>query len=307
MGGKVLITTSSFGEASAQPLERLRAAGFEACLNPHRRKLTVAESKTLLPGVVGLIAGVETLNEEVLASADSLKVISRVGVGLDSVDMEAAKKRGIPVFNTPDAHVDAVAELAFVGLLQGMRGAWTSSRSIASGNWERGMGRLLRGKTVGIVGFGKTGRALARLLAPFKARILALDPYWDEATAAQLGATRATLEQILDQADAISLHMPGQGGALIGAAELERSSKRVVLVNTARGGLIDEQALVAFLSANTGACAVLDVFGEEPYKGPLAQLPNTILTAHVGAYVEECRADMELQAVDNLLAALGTR
>ena len=302
----VQISTSGFAEKDAAPLERLRAAGCEVRLNPYKRKLTVAESQALLADVDGLVAGVEALNEAVFAAAPRLKVISRVGTGMDAVDQPAAAARGIAVFNTPDSHIDAVAELALIGLLNGLRQQMVSDRAIRAGQWERAMGRLLRGKTVGVVGLGKVGKALVRLLQPFRCTVLAFDPYWDERFAADFQVRRAELPELLAAADAISLHVPGSSGqALIGAAELALLKPDAVLVNTARGGLVDEAALLAHLGAHPQAQAVLDVFSEEPYRGPLAQLPNVLLSAHVGAYAAECRVDMELQAVDNCLKALG--
>ncbi len=302
----VQISTSGFGEKDQTPLLRLRAAGFEVRLNPYRRKLTVAESQSLLAEAVGLVAGVEILDEAVFASAPRLKVIARVGTGMDAVDIDAAKARGIQVFNTPDSHVDAVSELALAGLLNGLRAQMISDRAIRAGAWERSMGRLLSGKTVGLIGMGKVGRALIRLLQPFHVTVLAHDPYWDESFASQFQVRRVSMDELLKNADAISLHVPGtKGMALLGAPELSLLKPDAVLVNTARGGLIDEAALLAFLSRNPRAVAALDVFSDEPYRGPLAALPNVLLSAHVGAYAEECRVAMESQAVDKLLHALG--
>lgn len=302
----IQISTSGFAEKDVRPLARLREADLEIRLNPHKRKLTVAESRLLLADVVGLIAGVEVLNEEVFAVAPKLKVISRVGTGMDAIDIPAARARGIVVFNTPDAHVDAVAELALAGLLNGLRGQMISDRAIRAGGWERSMGRLLRGKTVGVVGMGKVGKALIRLLQPFKTTVLACDPYWDEAFATQFQVRCVALDELLKVSDAISLHVPGsKGTALIGAPELMLLKPDAVLVNTARGGLVDEVALAGFLARNPRAAAALDVFSEEPYHGPLSALPNVLLSAHMGAYAEECRVDMEMQAVENLLRALG--
>lgn len=167
------------------------------------------------------------------------------------------------------------------------------------------MGRLLRGKTVGIVGMGKVGKALVRLLQPFQPQILGSDLHWDEGFASAFGIQRVELDALLAQSHAVSLHVPGGKGSLLGAAELARLRPDAVLVNTARGGLVDEQALAEHLRRHPQSAAVLDVFAEEPYQGPLAGLPNALLSAHVGAYAEECRVDMELQAVDNLLRALG--
>lgn len=301
----ILISTSSFATSDPAPLARLAQAGVNVRRNPHGRKLTPDESRALLRDIDGLIAGVELLDESVLCAAPRLKVISRVGTGMDAVDQAAASARGIAIFNTPDSHTDAVAELALCGLLNGLRRHMISDRAIRIGGWERSMGRLLRGKTVGIVGLGKVGKALVKLLEPFRCVVLGCDLHWDEEFAARYGVRRVPLETLLAAADAISLHLPGNGRqALIDKAALARLKPDAVLVNTARGGLIDEPALLAFLQLHPQAQAVLDVFSDEPYRGSLAALPNVLMSAHVGAYAAECRVDMELQAVESCLSAL---
>lgn len=302
----VQISTSDFAAMDERPLRALEAAGFTWRTNPYKRRLTVEESKRLLVDAIGLIAGTETLNAEVLDAAPTLRAIARVGTGMDAVDAAAAQARGIQVSNTPDSHVDAVAELALAGLLNGFRGHLTSDRAMRGGAWERGLGRLLKGKTIGLIGLGKVSKALIRLLQAFKVTVLAHDPNWDETFASQFHVRCVALNELLGTADAVSLHVPGSRGvALIGAPELDLLKPNAVLVNTARGGLIDETALADFLIRNPRASAVLDVFDEEPYAGPLVNLPNVLLSAHVGAYAQECRVDMEMQAVENLLKALG--
>jgi D-3-phosphoglycerate dehydrogenase len=168
------------------------------------------------------------------------------------------------------------------------------------------MGRLLRGKTVGLVGFGRVGRGFARLLAAFECPILAYDPVRDDAAAAALGARHVELDALLPACDVVSLHLPYSKGAhhIIGAAQLAAMREDAVLVNTSRGGLVDEQALAAHLQARPRALAYLDCFEVEPYAGPLRELPNAVLTAHIGSYARESRERMEREAVDNLLAAL---
>lgn len=303
---KILISTSSFGAKDRAPLALLEEAGYEVQLNPHGRKLTVSESQTLLTEVDGLIAGVEILNEEVFDAAPNLKVISRVGVGMDAVDMAAASARNIQVVNTPDAHVDAVAELALSGLLNGLRKQVSSAIALREGRWERQMGRLLKGRSVGLIGLGKVGQALVQLLEPFGVTIRAYDPYWPEAFAEQYSVKKCVLAEVLAESEAVSLHVPGGGEAIISAPELSQIKPDCVLVNTARGGLIDENALFDFLTKNPNAMAVLDVFESEPYDGPLAKLENTILSAHLGAFAVDCRVAMETQAAENLLARLQT-
>jgi D-3-phosphoglycerate dehydrogenase len=295
-------STSSFGVESREPLDRLERAGFAVRSNPHGRALNADEAKAHLDGIVGLVAGTEKLTAELLRGAPALKVISRVGVGIDNVDLGAAKELGIAVHNTPEAHVDAVAELTLGGLLAALRAIPRSEASIRAGKFEKPIGRLLRGKTVGLVGYGRVARALASLLRAFDCTILAYDVAHSDASARYVG-----LDELLAQADVVSLHLPYAKSAhhLIGAAQLAAMKPDAVLVNTARGGLVDEAALVAHLEQHKKAAAYLDCFEKEPYTGPLAALPNVVLTAHIGSYAREARVRMEVEAVDNLLRALG--
>jgi D-3-phosphoglycerate dehydrogenase len=300
MSGIIAWSTSSFGKESPRPLELLRQAGFEVRANPHGRTLTTEEARAHLEGVVGLVAGTEKLTSELLRQLPQLKCISRVGVGVDSVDLGAAKELGIAVVNTPDAHVDAVAELALAGLLGMLRKVPHSDAAIRSAGFEKPMGRLLRDKTVGFVGFGRVARRFAELLAPFHCALLAYDVMRCERV------RQVELDELLATSDVVSLHLPYSKSAhhIIGAAQLERMKSDAILVNTARGGLVDEAALVAHLERHPKCAAYLDCFEKEPYAGPLAKLPNVVVTAHIGSYACEARVRMELEAVENLLRSL---
>jgi D-3-phosphoglycerate dehydrogenase / 2-oxoglutarate reductase len=296
----VAISTGSFGKESSHPVDLLRAAGFEIRPNPHGRTLTPEESKVHLDGVVGLIAGTEKLAGDLLRQLPALKCISRVGVGMDGVDMPAAKELEIAVVNTPEAHVDAVAELALAGLFAILRKIPQSDASIRSGKFDKPMGRLLRGKSIGFVGYGRVGRALAQLLAPFGGSHVAYDVVKVE------GIEQVELDVLLAQSDVVTLHLPYTKAAhnLIGAPQLAKLKRDAILVNTARGGLIDEAALVAHLEANPKASAYLDCFEKEPYQGPLAKLANVVVTSHIGSYAREARIRMETEAAENLLKVL---
>jgi D-3-phosphoglycerate dehydrogenase len=299
---RVAWSTSSFGKESARPVELLTQAGFEVRGNPHGRALTTEEARAHLAGVVGVIAGTEKLTAELLRALPELKCISRVGVGMDSVDVAAATQLGITVVNTPDAHVDAVAELTLAGILAILRKVPQADASIRGGAFDKPMGRLLRGKTVGLVGHGRVARALAGLLAPFDTPIIACDP-----VPASAAVRYIELDELLREADIVSLHLPYVPAAhhLIGEVELSRLRPEAIVVNTARGGLIDEAALLRHLEAHPRAGAYLDCFETEPYRGALARLPNVVLTSHIGGYAREARVRMETEAVENLLRVLG--
>lgn len=300
--GTILTTTSSFKERDNEAVARLQAAGHTVLFSPLGRRLSEDDAASLFAehDPVGVVAGVEPLTERVMAAAPALKAIARCGTGLDSVDLEAAKARGIAVSNTPGAPALAVAELALGHILSALRRIAEADRLIRAGNWTALSGGLLGARTVGIVGFGRIGRRVAELLAPFGGRVLATDPL---AETAAHGATLVPLETLLAEADVLTLHAP-PGAVRIDAASLSRMKPGAILVNTARGDLVDETALAAALKSGHLAAAALDVFAEEPYAGPLTDIPNLTMTAHMGSYAAESRALQEREALDNLVADL---
>ncbi|HEX5910258.1 MAG TPA: phosphoglycerate dehydrogenase [Thermoleophilaceae bacterium] len=301
---RVLLSVSSFGAGGDQDRRKLEDAGMEVLDNPHGRRLTRDEIGELIGDVHALVAGTEPLDLPVLEQASRLRVISRVGVGLENVDLNAARSLGIVVRNTPDAVTDPVAELTLAGMLSLLRHIGEMDRALRAGSWERKMGGLLRGKTVGIVGLGRIGRRLTELLAPFEVTVLASDRAPDQRVAGELGATYVELDELLERSDIVTLHVPGMTRPLIGADELARMQPHALLVNASRGGLVDEDALLAALHEGRLAGAYVDTFVDEPYTGPLTELEQVLVTPHAGSYAREARARMESEAVDNLLGAL---
>lgn len=299
----VALSVSSFGAASDEPLQRLRESGARVLENPHGRKLSADEVVELLSQADGTIAGTEPLNAQVLEQVPNLRAISRVGVGLDNVDLDAAERLGIRVFSTPEAVTDAAAELTLAGMLTLLRHVAFMDSELRAGRWTRTMGSLLRGKTVGIVGVGRIGRRVAALLAPFEPRLLGFDPHPDEERVRAAGVELVDLEELLTQSDIVTLHAAA-GDQVIGARELDLIGPDGHLVNVARGTLIDEDALHSALAEKRIAGAYLDTFGEEPYEGALRELPNVVLTPHAGSFAKEARALMESEAVENLLGYL---
>ncbi len=298
----ILISTSSFGDVSRRPLELLEAAGHRATQNPHKRQLTEAEARELYADADGVVAGTEKVTAGVLERAPRLKCISRVGTGVDGVDLKAAAARGIPVFNTPEAHVDAVAELVLGGTLAVLRRLGESDRAIRRGEWNKPMGALLRGKTVGIVGHGRIGARVANIAVAFGCSVLACDERPFQAD----GVVKTTLEGVLRTADLVSLHVPleQRNRHMIDARALALMKKGAVLINTSRGGLVDESALTEALRSGRLTGIGLDAFETEPYQGPLREFPNAVLTAHMGSAAVECRTRMEKEAASNLLEGL---
>lgn len=298
----VIVTTSSFGRAGAEPLERLRASGLTVELNPHGRTLTADEARSLARGRAGILAGTEPLTAEVLADLPGLKVISRCGAGLDNVDLAAAAARGIKVFSTPEAPAPAVAELTLALALALLRHVPAHDRDLRQGVWEKRTGSLLAGQNIGVVGFGRVGRRVAGLFQAFGGRVAVYDPLVQTAEFPNPG-----LEELLAGSRLVTLHCPApaDGRPLLDAERLGLLPRGSRLINTARGRLVDETALHRLLAAGHLAGAALDVFSEEPYHGPLAELDNVILTPHVASLTRETRLAMELEAAENLLAGLG--
>jgi len=298
---RVFISTSSFAEHDALPLELLNDAGMYVQVNPYGRKLTPDECLTLYKDIDGLIAGTEVLTAEVLKSARNLKVISRCGVGMDNIDLEMAGKQGIQIFNTPDGPTVAVAELTVGLMLALLRHVPRGDRDIRGGKWQKRMGNLLRGKKVGIIGFGRIGQKVAELVLGLGAQVVYCDPAIN-----RTDYTPMSLDELLSQADIVSLHLSGgaKDTPLLGDRELRRMKQGSRLINCARGGVVDEEVLCQVLQEGWLSGAAMDVFEQEPYAGSLAKLDNVILTPHIGSYAIESRVDMEVQAARNLIEGL---
>jgi len=299
----ILITTSSFGKEDKEPLILLQNQGYNVQLNPFGRQLTIEESKSLLPKMDGIIAGTEKLNQESLSSANDLRYIVRLGTGMDNVDFHTTNMKNIVVENTPNAHVDGVAELALSGILNSLRGISFSDRKIRQGEWAKPMGALLRGKSIGLIGMGKIAKRLIQLLQPFDCSILAYDPFFDEQFAQEFKVKNSSLDEIYRLSDIISLHLPysNENKNVIDSIALAKMKKDVLIVNTSRGGLINEVELFQFLTENKNAKAYLDTFETEPYNGELKNLDNILMTGHIGTYAKEVRKIMELEAAQKLI------
>lgn len=296
---KILLGPSTFGALDSEPLERLKAFGFEAIANPFKRKIKKEELIGLLAeDVEGLIAGLETLDYEVM-SRSSLKVISRCGAGMSNVDLESAKKLGIKVYGTPDAPTCAVAELTVGCLLNLMRRISVMDQDLHNQQWNKQIGGQLQGKTVLIIGFGRIGKRLSELLVPFDVRIIVADPFVQKVDEP---FRLLELKEALPLADIVALHCSGDG-CLLSDQEFGLMKRGAYLLNAARGSLINEKALVKALNEKKISGVWLDTFDQEPYAGELTKFPQALLTPHVGSYTAETRALMEMEAVNNLIKA----
>lgn len=309
---KIAITTTTFGKYDERPLKLLEEYGLEVVLNPYGRTLKKDEVIEFCKGAIGVIAGTEILDIDTLECLtktysqssvlrpQTLKVISRCGSGLANVDVDTAKRLGIKVFNTPDAPIVAVAELTVGLILNLLRKVCWMDRNLRNEQWEKMMGNLLNKKKVGIKGFGRIGKKVAELLRPFGCEIAYADPFVDDGL---LGMKRLSFDDLLGWADIITIHVSVKD-RLVGEKEFQLMKKGAWLVNTSRGGVVDEKVLYEHLKNGYLAGAALDVFEEEPYAGPIKELDNVIVTPHIGSYAKEARVEMEMQTVENLIKGL---
>jgi D-3-phosphoglycerate dehydrogenase len=250
---------------------------------------------------VGVIAGLEPLTAEVFARYSDLRAVARLGTGTDTVDVDAAARRGIKVLTTPDATTDAVAELVVGLMLASLRGIAAADRDVRAGTWKPHLGGLLRGRVVGIIGFGRIGRRVGELVGAFGANVAFFDPLHDGSDPRRVDP----LASLASQSDVLTLHAPltEETRHIVDTAVLAHMKQGALLVNAARGELVDEAALLAALRAGR-IFAALDCFANEPYTGPLRECDNAVLTAHMGSLTAETRIEMERTAANELVAEL---
>lgn len=299
----VAIATSSFAQADPAPRNLLEQAGVVIKDNPYGRKMTEDEIIEHLKGVHGLLAGLEPLNRRVLSAAKDLKALARVGIGMDNVDTAAAGELGIKVSNTPDAPTRAVGELTIACMLSLCRQVPKMNEDVHKGRWNKVISMGLAEASVLLIGYGRIAQRVSECLQPFSPRILVCDP---KASPSQMrfGESLVTLEQGLAQAEIISLHAGGND-VILDAAAFGQMRDGVIILNSARAGLVSEDALLQALSSGKVAGGWFDVFWQEPYLGALRDHPNVLLTPHVCTYTKQCRRGMETEAVRNLLRDLG--
>ena len=294
----ILTTTSSFSYENIP-------TGIELIKNPHKRRLKKDELKELIFAhqPYGIIAGVEPLTKDVLDGASNLKVISRCGMDLESIDQKAAKQLGILVYATRIAPDRPLAELTVTMILCLLKKIREMDTAVRTDQWKRSISGLLLEKTVGIIGCGIRGTKVASLLEPFGCQLIGCDVNVRRHEYFEM----ADFDTILSQSDIITLHTPltSDNYHLIGKNEIDKMKDGVIIINTARGGLIDEHALYEGLESGKIAGAGLDVFEEEPYRGPLNEFKgNVILTPHIGSFAGTYRFDIESEAFENLIKGL---
>jgi len=297
---KILVTNIGFGKASPTAINRL---GDVAELQLNDRGLRHEESAMaeLIHDATILIAGTEKISKKVLDKAPNLKMIARVGVGVDNIDLNVAQTKKINISYTPDAPSQAIPEFTLSLILALIKGIPFVDRMMHQKIWQRPMGRMLSSLSIGIVGAGRIGSKLIHLINTVspQTKIFFYDPFVSTHDKAQ----KLDLGTLFKECDIISLHLPYTDDTrnLIDRGLLFSMKENSYLINTARGGLVDEQALYELLHSKQIAGAALDVFEQEPYTGPLCDLDNCLLTSHIGSLTQEIRAIMEEQVVEDVV------
>jgi len=305
-GVDILVTLSTFSVDSDEPLRLLKESGFTFRTNPYGRQMKSEEVVELGRNCRGVVASVERYTAETLSQMPNLRCISRSGVGLDNIDLEEAKRRGIAVLNTPNEPTAAVAEFTLGMILGLLRQLPKMDSLMHRRKWERVTGHLLVGKTVGIVGLGRIGRKVAELVQAFGTVVIGVEPFPDMDWVRTNEVEIVDLATLLRRADIVSLHASGtpEHPLYLGAAEFAQMKRGAWVVNMARGNMVDDIALNEALTSGHLSGAGLDVFPEEPYRGPLCDNERVILSPHQATLTVETRVAMETRAVQNVVQFL---
>lgn len=302
---RVLVTTVPFGAITKEPVQYLvEHPNIEFVINPIGRKLTEEESIQMVRDFDILIAGTEMNSRAVLENAPRLKLIARVGIGLDSVDLTACRELGVQVSYTPDAPAPAVAELTMAHMINLLRRVPFVDRKMRAGIWQRYSGERLHNLTIGVIGTGRVGKRVIDHLQGFHPQnIFVHDIHPDESFYEMFGARHVSLNELLEQSDLITVHVPLTPATknMIGSKEFSKMKQTAYLINTARGGIVNEHDLYDALHDFKIAGAAMDVFEKEPYAGSLLELDNCLFSCHMGSMTSDCRSRMEIEATQDVI------
>ena len=302
----IFLAPTSFARNSLAPLELLEAKGYNIDLNRLEKKLSKKDIISMVSSCDAVLAGTEIYDRDILNKSQKLRVISRLGVGLDNIDLEYAKKKNIKVYRTQTNHALPVAELTLGLILDILRKISLQSSRMKAGTWQKTMGSLCSRKTLGIIGLGNIGKQLVRLTMGFDLNYLAYDINVDEKFALRNNVKYCELDELLVQSDILSIHLNLTRGTenLINSNSLSKMKRNAILINTSRGPIVSEKDLIDALESKLISGVGLDVFQEEPYTGPLLKYDNVVTTPHIGTYAQEIREQMEMEAAKNLIKGL---
>jgi len=302
----ISIAIRSFAEYDNKPMNLLQKEKYNTLINKRGQRLEGDDLLQLIKDSDGVIAGTEKYTKDVLEKTKKLKVISRVGIGIDNIDMDYAVSKGIKIVNTPEAPSWAVAEHTIALILSLLKKITIYNQLVKKEDWKPLTGYMLRNKVVGVIGLGRIGKRVADMCVSFGCRVIGFDPYIDAVTIPRQIEVKDDLSTLLGSSDIITLHIPSSDETyhFISKKEIDQMKPGSFVINTARGELLDETALYQGLKERRIAGAALDVFENEPYKGPLLDMDNVLITPHVASNAMEARIEMEVEAVNNLISEI---
>ena len=300
---KLFIATTSFGKVSKDPIAMLDKSGFSYEFNNLGKKLSTQHVRDIISSFDGVIAGTEEYSKETLSYLPRLKVISRLGVGTDNIDLESAESARIIVKKCQTTPSLAVAELTLAMFINISRNLAIMNQNMQNQKWEKLMGRLVSNKTLGIIGLGTIGKKLVEITQGFNLEYLAFDLHQDREFSEQYNIKYLGLEELLKKSNLISIHLNSSPSnyKMINYEKFKLMKNKPILINTSRGEVIDENDLLKALDEDLLFGVGLDVFEKEPYDGSIVDYGNVFTTPHIGSYAAEIRNQMEIEAVENLI------
>lgn len=299
----VLIAIDEFASVSNEPIELLEQSGFKVLINETGSQLDYNKNPEMYASADYIIAGLEPYPADFFKKFDNVNVISRIGVGTDAIDLDAATNSNVKVMITSDKPSVAVAELCISNMISILRSTYKMSNNLKNNLWTPIQGRELRSCTVGVIGVGSIGKEVLKRLYAFGSNLIGYSRTWDEKFANEYAVDRRTIEEIFQESDVITIHMPltPETNGLINKDLIRTTKKDAVILNTSRAGVIDNAALANALENDRLFGASVDVFDEERDPYPYGDLDNAILTPHIGSHTIETRKSMELMAVENVI------
>ena len=293
----LLLATSTFNKHKDKKLETIINKKFKAIYNPFKRKLSDKELLNLLNKnkINYVVAGLENYNKEIIKNSN-LKIISRLGSGTSNIDTKFAKSQKIKVFSTPDGPIEAVSELTLGMIISMLREIFNLNNKMHKNIWERENGNLLFKKNVLIIGYGRIGKNLKKLLKPFNTNVI----IYDKIKKYHKNLNFLPLKKALQLADIITIHTNTEQ-EILGKAEFKLLKKGVIICNSSRGSVINEKEIITYIEKKIIRKIWLDVFNHEPYFGKMSKYKNIIMTPHIGSFTQETRKKMELKAIQNII------
>ena len=303
---KVFASISSFSENSSIPKQLCIENNIELIENKYKKKLNEENILSMSKNCHGIIAGTEKISKKVIEGNDKLKVISRVGIGLDNIGLIAAKKNNVKVKNTPDIPSPYLAEMTVGVIISMLRKIHVSNLHMHQGNWFRAYGKSITDSVIGVVGYGRIGQALVKKLQSLEPKEIIIHDILKSEVDSSKNINFVNYDDILHNSDVISFHVPLNNNTknLLCSSSMAKMKPGSIVVNNSRGGIINENDLYDALKDGHISGAALDVYENEPYNGKLIQLDNCLLTSHIGSMSIECRNEMEIQAVNNIIRTL---